>query len=111
MEQGQSGPTMNKSLTDQTRTLANGIGSKLSDSMSNARTGLSKEASHFADEAKQEFQRIGQIGDEIAKQGGNYVRQAEDMIRQRPLMSIAVVAGVSALTAYAAVRMISANVK
>ena len=54
---------------------------------------------------KEELGQLRKAAGELIEKRGEYVKNAEIMVRRRPLTSVAVVAGVSALAAYLATRL------
>jgi ElaB/YqjD/DUF883 family membrane-anchored ribosome-binding protein len=67
---------------------------------------LAKAREQFMNTAQAELEQVREVGQKIALRGRDYARRMETVVRARPLTSVAVVAGVSALAVYAAMRLL-----
>lgn len=47
--------------------------------------------------AQEEAEHLGELANQAVKQGQEYVRQAESLIRRRPLVAVAIAAGLGVL--------------
>jgi ElaB/YqjD/DUF883 family membrane-anchored ribosome-binding protein len=67
--------------------------------------GLARARDQLVTTAQAEIEQMRVVGQKIAQRSGDYVRQMEKVVRTRPLTSVAVAAGVSALAVYSAMRL------
>jgi ElaB/YqjD/DUF883 family membrane-anchored ribosome-binding protein len=96
----------NRATVSEPRTgAASGVERKIIESPLVATSNLAKARDQLMTTAQAELEQVREVGQKIAARSRDYARQMERVVRARPLTSVAVVAGVSALAVYAAMRV------
>ena len=95
-----------RSGIDEARQGGNRMAGKVADAATGAPDALTRIKDQVVRAGQVEIDQVRAAGQRLAQRGGEYVHQMERVVRTRPLTSVAVVAGVSALAVYAAMRLL-----
>ena len=66
---------------------------------------VTKAAEQALHASSAQLAKIREMGHELSERGNEYIHQAEQIIRRRPLTSVAVAASVTGIAAFVAARM------